>query len=803
MVDNEKIYELYDAMLNVETITTKEIKELGFTSNHITKMVEDGILVRVKRGYYTYGNAYSVAGYAKKLVDSKRRSDAIKLFKIAFELDSTNLFVAYQLFINSVKSKDYDNVLKYYDVMYNADSANKKYLYYLYILSFIIELPEHYKKVVKELKPANLMIVEHDEYTTLINSTINLVFNGKLPLAFSKRSNFHSNHSSTIDDYAEVTLLREAVAANSVVKDAIKKAIKEEDYEKAAELFNKENDKRELPFYQKYVFYLVNDILLIKENNRIEEKEDYIGTSNLFNAIEHYDYERAYELSLEKESNAKAETASTLHVLLERILKLKKELSIDLVQEETSEEVVEEVEEAVVEDNTYESVVRYLLGGDFDKFEQSLLNYLHESANDDYYKTIMYMIKLDKLNEDYTFNDVLVLLTEIASCRYEFNASKFISGFYNEVANKNIEKAKLYLKILGQHDVLAEDVYEAMENILELLDEKIVEVEHNVDVEVNVVDKEDKVEEVPVLQSQDLDLGPVSKKEEYKSNKGEKDLAYIQDEEYIARKVEELNQKRGLVILKPMDSARRARIHEIVKKFPNATTFSIGEGTERRIVIRHLGNVYIPFKETIRIADEAYYKKDYQTALTAYLDLLGTNIPKTYIYAKVGLSYMKLWMINKAIDCLTIATELSKKNGEKFDFSDLLASLNGTEELDEKKPKVNMKEQDFHVADNYFGVVRFEEMLVHKDLNGLSYEGACEELGFTYEEYLLSLLVLARNAFANKEDEKGEKFLKMVERSGNKSEKVKRIFSEVRTNKRFYKNRVVSEGQVFVKKSSE
>lgn len=803
MVDNEKLHKLYDAMLNIDAITTKEIKELGFSANDITKMVDEGILIRVKRGYYTFGNAYSVAGYAKVLVDSKRRSDAIKFFKKAFELDNTNLFVAYQLFINSVKTKDYDNILKYYDVMYNADSTNKKYLYYLYILSFIIELPEHYKVIVKELKPASLMIVEHDEYTALINSTINLVFNGKLPLAFSKRSSYHSNNSSTIDDYAEVTLLREAVAVNSVIKSAIKKAIIEEDYEKAAELFNKENDKRELPFYQKYVFYLVNDILLIKENNRIEEKEDYIGTSNLFNAIEHYDYERAYELSLEKENNSKVETAGTLHILLERILKLKKELTIDTVEEKTSEEVTDVVKEAVIEDNTYESVVKNLLAGDFNKFEQSLLNYLHESANDDYYKTIMYMIKLDKLNEDYTFNDVLVLLTEIASCRYEFNASKFISGFYNEVANNNIEKAKLYLKILGQHDVLAEDVYEAMENVLNTLDEKSIEIENNVDIEVNVVENEEKMDETPVVQNQTLDFVPVSKKEEYKLNKPEKDLAYIQDEEYIARKVEELNQKRGLVILKPMDSARRARIHEIVKKLPNATTFSIGEGSERRIVIRHLGNVYIPLKETIKIADEAYYKKDYQTALTAYLDLLGTNTPKTYIYAKVGLSYMKLWMINKAIDCLTIATELSKKNGEKFDFSDLLASLNGNEELDEKKPKVNMSENEFYIKEDNFGVERIDEMLEHKELNDLSYEGACEELGFTYEEYLLSLLVLAKRAFANKEDEKGEKFLKMVEKSGNKSEKVKKKFSEVRTNKKFYKNRVVSDGQSLVKKNSE
>ena len=41
MVDNERIYMLYESMMKVEFITTKEIKELGFTQHEIAKLVEE------------------------------------------------------------------------------------------------------------------------------------------------------------------------------------------------------------------------------------------------------------------------------------------------------------------------------------------------------------------------------------------------------------------------------------------------------------------------------------------------------------------------------------------------------------------------------------------------------------------------------------------------------------------------------------------------------------------------------------------------------------------------------------------
>ena len=407
----------------------------------------------------------------------------------------------------------------------------------------------------------------------------------------------------------------------------------------------------------------------------------------------------------------------------------------------------------------------------------------------------MYLIKICKIEEDYNYINVLAIITQITACRYEFSSIEYVTKYYEELTKGNFDKAKIYVKILSEFNALDEDT---LSDLYELIGTS--KARYNEKVVVQPVQEvvEEKVEN-PVVE-QKTKFVPIAKTFKYKDKETEE---YRQEVEYINGKLEQLNVSRGLIVLKPMDNIRRKRIHNIIEDRKDAVTFSIGEGDNRRIVIRYIGNVYVPLKETIAIADNAYYAKDYETALRAYLDILGTNNPKTFIYAKVGLTYMKMWKIDKAIEYLKVATELSKVNNEKFDFSDLIASLDGTIEQGEKKPKFRMKLSDFEGHLDNFGVDRFEEMLIHKEINDLSYEGACEELGFTYEEYLLSLLLLAKRNFTNKQDEIGEKFLKMVEQSGNKSKKVIAKMEEVRKNKKFYKNRAESQGVSMVMKSSE
>lgn len=686
MVDNERLYKLYEAMMKVELITIKEIKELGFTQHDIAKLVEDGTLIGVQIGFYNFGNVDSLFMYGKSLIDSKKRDEGIEVFKRCYTLDKDNVSVAMQLMLSSIKSKEYNEILKYYDVLYNSDNTNKRYLYYLYLISYMVELPEHYKVIVKNLKPQDLMVEETDPYTKLLNNTIGLVFNGKLSYACSIRAGWHSDNRQGVGDYTEITILKEAVACNVINKKKLEVCIMEERYDEAVELLAQESEVRDIPVYNKYVNFLLNDLVRMINFKEVHEViTANFQVTSLFSAIANYDYELALRLSEEyNQGNNLDDSKSLIYVLLKRIIKLKKEI----LNIEDEEVVVDKDEQVVIPEIRREFEVNEPLEGQLEMDMSSTITVSSESV-----------IDTKKVTDQETYKE---------------------DGF------------------------------------------------------------------VPIAKTKPF--GKVNVTEEY-----------IQDEEFIDDKINELKENRGLIVLKPMDNVRRKRIHNIVSHRREVVTFSIGSDTNRRIVLRFVGNVYVPVKETIKIADEAYYKKDYETALRTYLDILGTKSPKTFIYAKVGLTYMKMGKKEEAIEYLTVATELSKKNNERFDFSDLIASLDGTIWEYDKKPKVEFKLEEFNASEDNFGVDRIDEMLTYKEVNEVDYETACEQMGFTYEEYLLSLLVLAKRAYENKHDDLGDKFLKMVEKSGNKSKKVVMKFQEVQKNKKFYKNR----GNSMVKKSSE
>lgn len=807
MVDKETIYKLYECMMNAEEfITTKEIKDLGITQKGIAKLVEEGYLIRIKRGYYNFGNVTDLFTYGKSLIDSKRRAEGIKVFYKCMELDPNCLYAAYQLFINAVKTKDYDNILKYYDVMYNADSTNKKYLYYLYIVSYIIELPEHYKNVVKNLTYNDMAVEEVDDFTAMLNNTINLVVNGKLVYASKNRLFWHKNGQMTVDDYAETTLLREASYVNSNRRRILDDHIYEERYDEAIEMIGQEAQVRELPVYYKYVNFLLNDIVRMINFKEIHDPILLDGVTNVFTAIDNYDYDTALLLSAERNSINKIENdRSILYVLLDRIIKLKDKILgheevVTITDEEVDETAVNTEEEVIIEEVdskvvTYNELATTLLLGDTDKFSMLLIDYLNSINERGYYPFITSLVEVCKL-DNVNYSKVLVILTQITDGTYVFKVEEYLNLFYESIADKQYEKAELYLVMLECVSTLTDEMISEMFKIVKTLrtQEEVIEEAVEVDVVDNISDElqedETTIAEPPVVEQRKPSFVPLAKSNKYK--KAGTPEEYRQDGEYIGRKVEQLVQERGLIVLKPMSNKRRKRIHDIASNIKEVTTFSIGEGESRRIVLRFIGHQYIPMKETIKLADAAYYSKDYETALRGYLDLLGTNSPKTFIYAKLGLTYMKLWKIDKAIECLTVATELSKVNNEKYNFTDLISSLDGTSNEDDKKPKFTMKVEEFFEKDENFGVVRFEEMLEYQAVNELSYEEACEQLGFTYEEYLLSMLVLAKNAFKNKQEELGEKYLKVVEKSGNKSKAVKEKFDEVRKNKKFYKNRGVS-----------
>ena len=778
MVNNLKINKLYEEMIKVDEISTKEIKNLEFNSNDITELVDTGIITRVRRGYYKIGDVSKLYGYGRLLIELRRREDAMLCFEKCFSLDDTNIAAAHQLFINSIKINDYDSAIKYFDVLYKSDMNSKRYLFYLYLLSFIVDLPERYKEIVSAITYDDLKYDENDEKNKYQNYIISLVMNGKLPYAFSKKNNI-----VYFEDYADRVMLKEATASYAKYKASLEALIKDAKYVDAISLLKNEGSVRNLSIYNSYLMYLMEDILKIQETGQVRDIVVTEHTVNMFNAINNNNYELALELCIEhnKKINLKDED-SMMFILLNRIVELKKQYVVEEVSkvEELTDDGVNVEKELI----PFSDVVSSLINNDIN-FNNVLYDYLDGMNLLSYYDFILKLIELANIdNKGYT--DVLIVMTQIVNGSYSFDENYYIKLFYESIGINEVNKATIYLDILEMSGCVYELLIQELRKVVEVLSIKNEEVKKSVQVEV----VEEPVKEVKTTTDKSNgEVVPSSQNEKvYK-----REFVKVTDEEekFVRDKLELLNQNRGIIVLRPMDSTRRKNIHHIVERIKELNSFSIGSDDNRRIVLRHNGCKYVDIKTVIKEADRLFYSKKYSEALELYLDILGTNNPKTFIFAKIGLTYLKMNNIENAIMYLTVATELAKVNNEDFDFSDLIASLDGTIPEHEKKPKFKMKEEEF-VDDlsNYFGVEKFEEMYACATELGLSIEDACEQLEFTKEEYHLSLLLIARKYYSEGSYDTGDNYIKKLEKLDGKTKKVITKMEEVRRNRKFYVHRV-------------
>lgn len=123
MTDIEKLYEL---VIEEKELTTKLLKQEGFSQYEITKMVNENILVREKIGHYCFTDYNGIYSYGKSILSSDKQK-ARKCFHIGYninpkddniniqgyseedeEIDADGVYTNYISLLNSLSEHDYD-----------------------------------------------------------------------------------------------------------------------------------------------------------------------------------------------------------------------------------------------------------------------------------------------------------------------------------------------------------------------------------------------------------------------------------------------------------------------------------------------------------------------------------------------------------------------------------------------------------------------------------------------------------------------------------------------------------------------
>ena len=832
MINEENLSKMYEGIIKEQELTTKKLKEYGFNSKDLASLIENGTLERIKKGYYSFKSIDALYYYGRKLVSMKEYNKATICFEKCYELNPKHFDSSFYLFFECIKKRNYEKAFEYFNNIYDTD--NKYYKsdnnYYLYLLSMITELPEKYRQYARTLKLEDIKVNFNDNRYNDIpsqNKVRILVLGQKFDFALKQLNILiKKNGEATFQDVVISTLLFQAIKEQNTTKEHIVELVNEKKYEEVIEYLENLQKRHNLRFSDGYILFLTKDLISLIKTGVIPEKQVF-DTDRIFEAINGRNYELALSLSSKhiREHNIDA-NSNAMYLLLTEIQSLiDKKNASSVAKKQVQERKSVKVEQTIQPkttiiasscNNLFADIIGFLMKNDLDNSFRTLRNYLDSIGKKEYEFLIIDLIKISLIEGDNAFTKPMTALTYVGRENFEFNFSEYIQNFYVTLSQNEFDKARIYLDIisksnnLGRTSILTERLEQVLNNTEkvfnyqrnnEILD-KLNKVEQSIQKVKNnsipITGKPNFVEQTtfanPEVISTKSFIGeaPMQKKEQSigKVQMDQSNNKYYGDYEFVNQKLDEVY-KKGILLLKPMSSELRKGIHITVKNIPDVVSFSIGADSSRRIVLRfrpHI-NEDVNLEELLRKGNEAYKNGDYDACISAYRQLLALREPKTFVYARLGLAYMKKLDKETAIAYLTVATELSKHEDERFDFTELIASLNGLISKDDKKPHVKMSTSDFrNDVDEHYGI-KWAEKVAELVSSGMTIDEACLNVGLNEEQKSIISLIFARECYAQENYTMGDQFLKKVERTKNKSKFTKSLFEEVRKNKIFYKNR--------------
>ena len=246
-----------------------------------------------------------------------------------------------------------------------------------------------------------------------------------------------------------------------------------------------------------------------------------------------------------------------------------------------------------------------------------------------------------------------------------------------------------------------------------------------------------------------------------------------------------LIQNRGIVILPKGDINKQLMLAKI---YNDNTAFTIDDeaGIER---------VVLKFKDPksenkIEEAEQHYKKQRYPKAIRAYLNVLECGKPySSFVYTRLGISYLKLHDKEKALPYLIVANDSLVKNKSKYNLVDLINKTKGVYAPYQDKPytEVELEEFDKNVELTDDATI-FNKVYAYILENNVDVETASKCLNLDEYQTNIVKLMFAIEFYKQKEHAIGDMFVKSIDQK-YKNDKVREMLNEINSRKKFYANR--------------
>ena len=745
MITDEKIYTLYDGIINGVVLTTKQLVEFKFSSKDINELIAKGFIKKLNKGYYVYIAVDTLFHYGKKLVVEKEYEKANICFKRCYELNNEHLGTCFQLFFRNISQKNYDKAFEFFEILKKSDNVYYQldYNYYLYLLSIITEIPEKYNEQVRNFTINDIKVSPLDkrykDYALQNKIRINALKRG-FAYALQCLKDLTEKHSKiSLQDKIARVLLFQAATKEAESKTLIINMIKQRRYADIIVHLQNKQRRHNLSDKEKYILKLTNAYIKIFDTRIIPQIKSN-NSKTLYDAINNNDYNLA--LTIRKRghiNNELFDKGDILYMILIDICNL-----TDYIQNGKNSKTKEE--------DLLNTFKTYLMENDIDNAINIVNEYLLQIDKKEYSTLLLNLIKISALEGDLSFSYPLEVLHSIKTHSYVFDVSLYVQKFYTALSENNFSLARLYLDILANSKSFGFNLimFDKFEQILTLSEQ------------LQVKNEEEKRKKTLL-------------------------------KELIDREYSELINKNGIIILDRMDEDEIKNSLEIIDKYEDIIAFTIGNDSEKKIVLRYRPkNIeYIDIKELISSANKDYDNAYYDNALEKYLQALQViKSPNSFLYARVGLTYLRKQNKEEALKFLTIAQDLAINEHKGYDYSALIAKLKNDNTIKTKKHHLKITQNDFdeHDVNNYYGI-NFEEINDYIMTRETDVDSACEELNLTMEQIDIVKLIYAKIYYMQGNFNKGDIFLKSVESNKEKTNLTKKILSDIRQNKKLYQHR--------------
>ena len=395
----------------------------------LNQMIKSGVVKILNHNEYEILDENLFTRFYNNVSVVKNEEIPRLFLELCYQMFPNNTFINLQMFFNNVKEENYEGSIYYLSNLLNSDDKNicKDALFYTYLLSFLINLPEDYKKKIKDLVYEDIML-DDSALSYVIKESENRIRLSVLYQRYSKalkleKTLIQDEENQNAEHYLPMMLISMIIEQENLSKRDISHMIGNKQYIQAITFLEEKQDRHPLNDMDYCTLQLLYKFMYITNNYQpldiIEGEAD-----DFYEKIAHNDF-RAALLSfyVQYEDNKNYYRGNNMGLLLKTIIDLNDDKKLKFL--------------------------RLLRNQNLEELFEYLKEYLRSINKENYEAILINLIRIDNMNHNQYFTEFFKALKSIENNTIIMDYNYYKTKLKESSNCKNKVKMEIYEDILS------------------------------------------------------------------------------------------------------------------------------------------------------------------------------------------------------------------------------------------------------------------------------------------------------------------------------------------------------------------